>query len=53
LQRVKRKLEKCLDLKWEFILTNKKNDSKLYNWYIKEHKDFECSHSSVGRASPW
>ena len=40
LQRVKRKLEKCLDLKWEFILTNKKNDSKLYNWYIKEHKDF-------------
>lgn len=40
LQRVKRKLEKCLDLKWQFVLTNKKNDSKLYNWYIKEHKDF-------------
>jgi hypothetical protein len=37
---VKRKLEKCLDLKWGFVLTNKKNDSKLYNWYIKEHKDF-------------
>ena len=40
LQRVKRKLEKCLDLKQEFVLTNKKNDSKLYNWYIKEHKHF-------------
>ena len=40
LQRVKRKLEKCLDLKQQFILTNKKNDSKIYNWYIKEDKDF-------------
>ena len=40
LQRVKRKLEKCLDLKGLFVLTNKKNDSKLYNWYIKEDNNF-------------
>lgn len=53
LQRVKRKLEKCLNIKWQIILTNKKNNSKLYNWYIKEQKDSERSHSSVGRASPW
>lgn len=53
LQRVKRKLEKCLDLKWEFILTNIKKNSKLYNWYITEYSNFERSHSSVGRASPW
>ena len=36
LQRVKRKLEKCLNLKWlSYLLTNKLIDSKLYNWYIE------------------